>query len=144
PLSAAGLYVVDVYIFRSAFMEHVASRFLISVVAFYFVGWAIYERKGYAAILSPGWLKYIGKISYGVYLYHPFVADYLNEPVLNFLQGLDYGFFPPLRYNLYIFTVPIYTMATIAVSTVSYYLLEIHFLKLKNRFGKNRAAVIQR
>lgn len=69
-------------------------------------------------------LKFLGRISYGLYLYHWFVIVF----VLNLL----------LKFNIYYDSL-LYTLSlglTISVSTVSYYLFELRFLKLKRYFSK--------
>jgi peptidoglycan/LPS O-acetylase OafA/YrhL len=69
-------------------------------------------------------LSYIGKISYGVYvLHHP-------------LQLLVNTTFASAR--LYV-RLPLHLALTFAVATVSYYLLELPFLALKDRWFPSRA-----
>jgi len=69
---------------------------------------------------NNGFLKYTGKISYGLYVFHPtcyyFIDKYLH--LTNF--GLD---------------IVICFLGSYLVATLSYYLFEIHFLKLK---GENK------
>ena len=69
--------------------------------------------------LNFGWIRYLGRISYSVYLYQQIAVS----PVSRVLQG---------------FPVIVRLAATVAVVTLlasaSYYLVERPFLKLKDRF----------
>jgi peptidoglycan/LPS O-acetylase OafA/YrhL len=73
--------------------------------------------------LSIAPLCWIGKISYGLYLWHwPVIramADYPLDPTLKILLEL---------------------VATFAIATASFYLIEEHFLRLKDRIGQLRIA----
>lgn len=76
-------------------------------------------------MLASPWLVRIGKISYGVYLFHKPVPYFVNQLLLN-LNVLD--------------SIPavvlfaIYTTLTLGIATLSWYLFERHFLKLKEKF----------
>jgi peptidoglycan/LPS O-acetylase OafA/YrhL len=74
--------------------------------------------------LNPSWLRYLGKISYGMYVYHfPimwFVARFWEER----MQGE----------TIHWIYVVVSLSATILVATLSYYLLERPILNLKDRF----------
>jgi peptidoglycan/LPS O-acetylase OafA/YrhL len=69
-------------------------------------------------------LKFFGKISYGLYLYHWFAIVF----VLNLL----------LKFNIYndILLYCISLGLTIGVASLSYYLIELRFLNFKHRFSK--------
>jgi peptidoglycan/LPS O-acetylase OafA/YrhL len=71
-----------------------------------------------------GWLRlmYLGKISYGLYVYH-FLALLLARSAIG-----------PLRVALYPGYVLLGFTLTVAFSMASYHLLELPFLKLKERF----------
>lgn len=72
-------------------------------------------------------LAYLGKISYGIYMYHPFmiflVMPLVNSFITNHIQG-------GILYNLmlYLFTY----ILTIIVSILSYKYLESKFIKIKD------------
>jgi peptidoglycan/LPS O-acetylase OafA/YrhL len=83
-------------------------------------------RDRLAASLSWGPLAYLGKISYGLYLYH-MVAFYL---VWNILL-VDLGHWPTIaRYGL---RVSAFLGLSVAIATLSHYAVERPFLKLKSR-----------
>jgi peptidoglycan/LPS O-acetylase OafA/YrhL len=80
-----------------------------------------------------GWapLQYLGKISYGLYIYHfPIVYFFpVNWFVAQIQEaGISEGLIP-LLILIFAFT------ATLTVASVSYYLLEKPFLKIKDRFA---------
>lgn len=73
-------------------------------------------------ILNTQFLSYTGKISYGLYVYHGLCYDYIESwPLINAL---------PLRFILS------FALAYVGAS-LSYYLIENQFLKLKKMFQSN-------
>jgi peptidoglycan/LPS O-acetylase OafA/YrhL len=96
-----------------------------------FFGWLIYSAaKGFSGItgriLSAAPLVYIGRISYGVYVYHPLVPGVAQSiaPRLGILlpDGVWASFF-------------LYTGLTLLVSTISWYVMERPINDLKRRFA---------
>jgi len=77
----------------------------------------------FGKLLSVAWLGHLGKISYGLYLYHKL----LPEPVDILLERI--GMEPPRVVLLMAVTV-----LTIITAHLSYVLLERPFLRLKERF----------
>lgn len=76
-------------------------------------------------VLNNGLLKYLGKISYGLYMYHAVVFQILGFLFLR-LTHLNSTLFIILFYSL-VFII------TIIISTISYKYFETPFLKLKNK-----------
>jgi peptidoglycan/LPS O-acetylase OafA/YrhL len=74
--------------------------------------------------LDLPWLRYIGKISYGMYVYH-FPVLWL---IANFIEENVQG---QVAHGVY---VAVSFFATLLISTLSYYLLEKPILNLKDRF----------
>jgi peptidoglycan/LPS O-acetylase OafA/YrhL len=79
----------------------------------------------------PGWLGsrplvYLGRISYGLYVFHTLVLGLIRQ----LLPGLGRESWPTGLVSL---------AATIAVASLSYFLLERPFLKLKERFAAIRS-----
>ncbi|MEZ5083238.1 MAG: acyltransferase, partial [Bacteroidales bacterium] len=70
-------------------------------------------------IFENRWLDYLGKISYGLYVYH-FPAIYVTISVFDFLPKL--------------IQVPIALVVTIFISVISYEYFEKRFLSMKDRF----------
>lgn len=79
--------------------------------------------------LEYGWISYLGKISYGLYLYHV-VAVVLTINVLRHVQTGSI-----LVYNLLLYTIAI--AVTILICTVSFEFLEKPLLRYKDKkFGR--------
>jgi peptidoglycan/LPS O-acetylase OafA/YrhL len=76
-------------------------------------------------IFEYKYLVYLGKISYGIYLYHkvvPFFMQFTSD---------KFGYNLPNN-NVLLFII--YTLITLVISILSYELLEKHLLKLKKLF----------
>jgi peptidoglycan/LPS O-acetylase OafA/YrhL len=83
----------------------------------------VYEKVG-LGLLDMTWLRYIGKISYGIYVYH--------FPLLWFVERY---FEDRLTGGMAIWIkAAVALFATVLLSTLSYYLLEKRILNLKDRF----------
>ncbi len=72
-------------------------------------------------------LKFLGKISYGLYMYHWLILILIFK--LDFLPKENETLHSFLLYGLTLLT-------TIAVSTISFYFIEMRFLNLKERFSR--------
>lgn len=83
-------------------------------------------------ILENKRVLYIGKISYGVYLYHlPLsiaLTAYLFNPIWN---NINFSFLPVLKYHSWIIKLPLYYLITIGVAHLSFIAIEKPLLKLK-------------
>jgi peptidoglycan/LPS O-acetylase OafA/YrhL len=66
--------------------------------------------------LVPRWLAYLGKISYGLYVFHKFCLDHASRTHNHFVNAV------------------LSLAATIVCAAISYQFLEKPFLRLKNRF----------
>lgn len=77
--------------------------------------------------LEFGWLNRLGSISYGLYLYHPFIYFLIYY---FYKQGLGTG---SSVLNLVLF-YPIFIFGTILFSWLSYRYYESFFLKMKKKF----------
>jgi len=79
-----------------------------------------------AKILEFNPLAYTGKISYGIYVYHPFV--YVLLPILFYRTDIDFFLLPRLlQFGLLVGT-------TIGMAAISWHFLESPINSLKNRF----------
>ena len=82
--------------------------------------------------LEGDWLSFLGKISYGMYVYHMTVLII----VINILMGMKLSLW---SFNIALYTVT--TIGTVAAAAVSYYLYEKRFLDLRANYSvvKNRS-----
>ena len=72
-------------------------------------------------------LNYLGKISYSIYLLHMFVIATLFKFLLPYWQHNDF-----ITQNIIIYSLVIFS--TIIVASISYYLIEKPFFRLKEKF----------
>lgn len=77
-------------------------------------------------VLQSRPLVYIGKISYGIYLYHPFLRAALPRLLQQFGLGI-----PPTGYGILVF----YSVASIALAAISWHFFEKPLNDLKERFA---------
>jgi peptidoglycan/LPS O-acetylase OafA/YrhL len=124
---------------RLNFGNLVFMRFTFSVMSFWILGWAVVV--GYSGLirvfLENRFIAYLGRISYGLYLYHLFVPSFVGilcvRLGIKFIQGED-GIAQWSR-------AAIYTAVCITVATASWYVLEkpIGNLKKYLNYSKHRA-----
>jgi peptidoglycan/LPS O-acetylase OafA/YrhL len=112
------------FLFRWVFFNE-ADWFINGTLAVGFVAVAIHENSIFR--LEQPWLKYLGKISFGIYIFHLF-AIRLSEKVLVSLQ------FDKLSTAYLIWYPLISTVLAVGFAVISYEFFEKHFLKLKNKF----------
>ncbi len=75
------------------------------------------------------WLVYLGRISYGLYVFHLLAISLVGQVLFIPLLGIQVNFEIRLLMSL---------LLTVLFAVVSYTLLEQPFLKLKERFSMNR------
>jgi peptidoglycan/LPS O-acetylase OafA/YrhL len=112
------------FMFRWVFFEG-ADWFINGLLAVGFVSIAINEHSVFR--LEQGWLKYLGKISFGIYIFHLF-AIRLSEKIL---LSLKFDVFSTQYLILYPL---IATVLAVGFAVISFEFFEKHFLKLKNKF----------
>lgn len=84
--------------------------------------------RGEARLLSIppfSWLVYLGRISYGLYVFHLFALTLMAQVLVIPVLGVQLNF--ALR-------IVLSFLLTVAFATVSYRVLELPFLRLKDRF----------
>lgn len=88
-------------------------------------------------MLSNKNIVWIGTISYGIYLFHPIIAYYLDTYCFNILWSkIDFSFCPILEWHPWIFKLPIYSFITVIVAALSMNFFEKPILLLKDRWFK--------
>ncbi len=112
-------------------------RFFGSVGGFFLIGYSVIrEYKGPLKIFFESrYVSLLGKISYGIYLIHPFVERLwyktaLQNPVRIFFIDLH----KPVLSNRYVIDFFFLFTITVALSYASFFYFEKHFLKLKSFF----------
>lgn len=117
-------------------------RYLVCLAGFYIIGRiAIKPFTGAGGrLLSNHYLTRIGKISYGIYIYHYLVLVVL-KPHVNALFDRFFSYslfnnapFVYLKYNPSLVQFPIYVITVLILAHFSYNLFEAKILKLKDRF----------
>ncbi len=92
------------------------------ILYFGLIGWVIVSSENmlFNKFLTLRSVQYLGKISYGIYVWHILVIDFLNHYVKTGIVLLDFL---------------IVSLATILIATISYQYLEKPFLNFKKYFA---------
>jgi peptidoglycan/LPS O-acetylase OafA/YrhL len=82
-------------------------------------------------------IRYIGKVSYGIYLYHGLVGKYSNkyifQPIWDSIPFHKFPIFSFLYDWDWIFRFSLIVGLSVLIASISYNFFEIYFLKLKDR-----------
>lgn len=128
-------------IFGTTMLQQSFSRTLTALIAFYLVGLAALQlfNPPFKKILENKIITYLGKISYGIYIYHLLIrgtCDAYLSGIWQFLTGPNYE-----NDNLKMFVYFIFvSLFTILASILSYELFEKRFLHLKKYFNYTGSA----
>jgi peptidoglycan/LPS O-acetylase OafA/YrhL len=113
-------FVACHYIGKFGFIYDAGMRTSFGIFSMWLIGRSVFGFMGLTGyILNISAIKYIGKISYAIYLFHDFVPG--------ILLGMKYPENPNLRFL-------VYGIVTIGMASISWYLFERPILRLKNRF----------
>ena len=98
-----------------------------TLISYWFVVlvYCVAHEKMFVRFLEWAPLRYLGKISYGLYIYH-FPVIWLVSQI--HVPGISGEFIP-------LFILIVSFIGTVSVASLSYYVLEQPFLKLKDRFA---------
>lgn len=117
---------------------YVFMRFISAITASIIIVKAIKGNKGkLTKVLSLRSLKYVGKISYGIYLYHWIISTLLYGTFYKIWDSINFesfGFFSIIKYHRYIGSFTLFFIITLLLATISYYIIEKPLLKLKRYF----------
>jgi peptidoglycan/LPS O-acetylase OafA/YrhL len=118
----------------------VLMRFSFNVMSFWVLGWAVTINYSgiIKAILENRIVVYLGKISYGLYLYHLFVPQLINIVFKKFHITLISSAGPGS-----VISVVTYFATTIIIASGSWFLLENPINGLKKYFNYNRKLKLQ-
>ncbi len=119
-------------------VDYVWERLAASLIGVFLIGRAITGFRGLMKwVLEHPISQYLGQISYGLYLFHNFVFNVYHTPpthlVLRVWRKLT-GYVPLLTTN-YAFQFMYFLGITIALASVSWFLIEKPINRLKDRFA---------
>ena len=91
--------------------------------------------------LTHRWSIFIGTISYGIYIYHLPLSEYLNNYVFNpvwfSIPFNKFGRLSVIQWNSWVIKFPLYSALSIGLAYCSYRYIERPLLSLKDRWFKN-------
>lgn len=114
-------------------------RLIAGLTGFFLVGLGAFGWKTwYGKMMGWNWLRFIGRISYGLYIYHwilyillyDYISNWVRENFSSTVFILD-----KLRYNSYIVSFFVLTAISLIISFISYKVIEKPLLNLKERFS---------
>jgi len=89
-------------------------------------------------LLTHRWVLHVGAVSYGVYIFHVPVGIYITEhwvaPWWYVVDFDSWGRLAFLRDGLWVFLLPLFTVLSVGLATLSHNHFERPILKLKDRF----------
>lgn len=119
-------------------MSDVWERLAASLIGFFLLGRAVLGFGGPMRwLLENPVSQYMGKISYGLYLYHNFVFNVYHTPPTHFTVRAWRRITDvlPFLHSSYIFQFGFYLSLTLLLATLSWYLIEKPINNLKDRFS---------
>jgi peptidoglycan/LPS O-acetylase OafA/YrhL len=116
----------------------VLDRTVSSIFGFFLIGRAVMGFKGWMAVFLENSISvYLGKISYGLYLYHNFVYNHFHSgpmhPTVRLFRKI-YQYVPDLRGSV-AFEALIVAALTILVASVSWHFFEKPINALKDKYA---------
>jgi peptidoglycan/LPS O-acetylase OafA/YrhL len=119
---------------------------VLSSFCFYIIGRAAHNHNNkLGRVLNNKFVQFLGKISYGVYLYHLIISTLLQETFKHLFQALLQSQEPSFfYYNQYLLSAPLYFLITIIIASISFQIVEKPLLGLKDKSKKSVAKVNNR
>lgn len=139
-----GAYAIVIFLTKHVWEGHynlgnlVLERFVAAIFCFFIILRAIIGYQGMMkVVLENPVISYIGKISYGLYLYHNFVFNFYHtsatHPTLRLLAKINAHI--PMVANSVLFQLLYYFSITFLLASLSWFLIEKPVNKLKNYFN---------
>lgn len=123
-------FILSAFFLVSNKLFYGTQHFIFSVLFAIYIYFQITDLKG-NRFLESNIMKYLGKISFGIYMWHV-VAIYLSIQFINlFMTSINYLSY---GYNILLNTISI--VITILVAIFSFEFYENYFLKIKHSFNK--------
>lgn len=94
--------------------------------------YAVIQSKTLAKFFSIQFLTWLGKISFGLYVFHKIVIYFMDVTILPHFYNIIDVYHRPFQFYLFSFCLTL--IGTVIVAALSYYYFERYFLKFKNSF----------
>ena len=134
PLIFFVMYLFQSFYKLPVWVSEVLLRFEVSVCSFFIIGNALFGFNGKLGVfLASNWVSYIGKISYGIYLYHLAISYFLDPYLSQFWDFLFKESNSILKYNSFILKFPVYFFFTVTLASFSFEYFEKQFLFYKKK-----------
>lgn len=121
-----GIPIINWFLYEN-FLQNASHIF--QSVCFIIIILNIATNKNSLFTINATWLNYLGKISYGIYMYHLMIIPMVIVFFMKFL-AFD-GTSTVLNLLLYLTTI----LITVLVAAISYKFYESYFLKFKSAFS---------
>lgn len=100
-----------------------------------------FHLKAINSLLAHKYALYIGRISYGLYVYHIMViyyaTPYIFDPLWHQINWDAFGRWGVIQYHSWLVKLPLYLAITIGIAELSFRYFEQPILKLKDRYFKH-------
>ena len=125
-----------IYVFYRIYFGHefIISSTLISIVSAFLIFKLINIKDSPIIELAfkSTWIVYLGKISYGLYLYHTVIPFYMKRSLRRW--SVDHEFVSVFLLNDLLFFIMNF-LILLGIASISYFLIEKPILNLKNKFA---------
>jgi peptidoglycan/LPS O-acetylase OafA/YrhL len=100
------------------------------------IAWSLREGSVCQWVFQQGWLRFLGKYSYGLYVLHVLILSEVDVPLRNMLYGVTHS-----KLVAVVSAGLISLGLSIVAAYASYHLYEKPFLKLKHHFDYSRRSL---
>ncbi|GAA4741997.1 acyltransferase family protein [Flavisolibacter ginsenosidimutans] len=116
--------------------EETFLRLCVSVCCFFIIAQGVFGYEGrFGRFLQTASLRYLGKISYGIYLFHLLIQFFFDDYVDKYVLAHYSRSLPKLfQYNLHLLQLPLIILFTVLIAAASFRWIEKPFLQLKAQF----------
>jgi peptidoglycan/LPS O-acetylase OafA/YrhL len=136
PILAIVLFILNIK-YGTPLTQQALSRAFYTITSVYLVGIAVTSKftKIGKTLLENNTIVYLGKISYGIYIYHLICWGIFGKYFNDLLAYFNFSSYINNSFLKIIMEFIVITLCTILVSAISYELIEKRFLNLKKRFN---------